>query len=544
MPQRITFKPQRHTFLSLYLGLALTLVAAVIYAFAPILANEFVNWDDGYAILENAALQGPGAECWSWAWSTRLLGVYQPIAWLALRLQYLKWSLDPHGYHLVSLALHTVNASLAFLLAWRLRHQATARREVADLWLCCGVAAFFALHPARVEAVAWVSCQPYLLSTTFALLSCLAYSFVSYGAKTRSAAVFWSLSLLLFTCSCLTKATGAYLASAVLAIDYLCLPQRRGIGRAVRLAPFLGIGLATMAVAVWARSLVGTEIFTKHLSMGERLLQALKAIGLYLRQIVLPNALSPFQPLTSGSAEVDASMVTATVVLMLCIWSAWRLRRRWPALGVWLGLSLVALAPTLGLVKIADTVAADRYTYIAILPFLGLCTAPWTLTLRWRARKAASRYIAGCILAIPLLIGLWALANLSRSQCLIWRDSVTLWTTAIARGAQDEAAVHNNLGTAYGVNGQWPQAEGEFREVLRLQPNYGLAYFNLGITLHRQGQLQAAKEALEHALSLVGDLPQAAVQLGRVAMDQKDVPEAERRFKQAQEWQRSIESRQ
>ncbi len=91
---------------------------------------------------------------------------------------------------------------------------------------------------------------------------------------------------------------------------------------------------------------------------------------------------------------------------------------------------------------------------------------------------------------------------------------------------------------------QWPQAEGEFREVLRLQPNYGLAYFNLGITLHRQGQLQAAKEALEHALSLVGDLPQAAVQLGRVAMDQKDVPEAERRFKQAQEWQRSIESRQ
>ena len=542
MPQRIMFKPQWHTFLALSLGLALTLVAAVLYAFAPILANDFVNWDDGYAILDNAALQRPGAECWSWAWSTRLLGVYQPIAWLALRLQYLTWSLDPRGYHLVSLALHAVNASLAFLLAWRLRHVATARREVADLWLCCGVAAFFALHPARVEVVAWVSCQPYLLCTTFALLSCLAYSFVSDKAKQRTR-VLWSLSFILFTCSCLTKATGAYMAGAVLAIDYLCLPQRRGLGRAVRLAPFLSVGLATMAVAVWARSLVGTEIFTKHLTLDERLLQALKALGLYLRQIVLPEALSPFQPLTSGSTEVDASMVIPAVVLMLCIWSAWRLRRRWPALGVCLGLSLLALAPTLGLVKIADTVAADRYTYITTLSFLGLCTAPWTLTLRWTARKAANRCIAGCILALPLLIGLWALAHLSRSQCLIWRDSVTLWTTAIARGAQDEVAVHNNLGTAYGVKGQWPQAEGEFREVLRLQPAYGLAYLNLGITLHRQGQLQAAKEALEHALSLVGDLPQAAVQLGRVAMDQKDIPEAERRFKQAREWQRSIENR-
>ena len=82
----------------------------VLAAFAPVLGNDFVNWDDEVNFLKNPHYRGLGWPQVRWAFSTFLLGVYQPVAWLLLGAQSVVWGLAPRGYHLTSLVLHAANA--------------------------------------------------------------------------------------------------------------------------------------------------------------------------------------------------------------------------------------------------------------------------------------------------------------------------------------------------------------------------------------------------------------------------------------------------
>jgi len=86
---------------------------------------------------------------------------FRPMVWLLFWIQEKLFGIDPHGYHIVSLAVHLINAALVGLLAWRLGSSAI---------LAMMAAALVALHPAPFEAVVWVSAQSELLATLWLLL--------------------------------------------------------------------------------------------------------------------------------------------------------------------------------------------------------------------------------------------------------------------------------------------------------------------------------------------------------------------------------------
>ena len=95
---------------------AVLLIVVVGVAFLPALNNGFVDWDDELNFLENSQYRGLGWPQVRWAWSTFLLGVYQPLAWLLLEAQYVLFGLDARGYHLTSLLLHAANAVALYAL--------------------------------------------------------------------------------------------------------------------------------------------------------------------------------------------------------------------------------------------------------------------------------------------------------------------------------------------------------------------------------------------------------------------------------------------
>src|SRR3954447_15213312 len=65
--------------------LAITLGLLACLAFVPTLNNGFVDvWDDDHNFLKNIQFRGLGRDQIVWAWSTDLLGVYQPLAWMLL----------------------------------------------------------------------------------------------------------------------------------------------------------------------------------------------------------------------------------------------------------------------------------------------------------------------------------------------------------------------------------------------------------------------------------------------------------------------------
>ena len=135
--------------------------------------------DDGENFLDNPYFRGLGAAQVKWAWTTFWLGAYQPLAWMLLETQYAVWQLNPRGYHLISLLLQVANAVVLYFLTVALLVRCRTDSCLESPWTCSLSAALatalFAVHPLRVEAVAWATCQPYLPCILFSMLSVLAY---------------------------------------------------------------------------------------------------------------------------------------------------------------------------------------------------------------------------------------------------------------------------------------------------------------------------------------------------------------------------------
>jgi protein O-mannosyl-transferase len=149
------------------------LVFAVAFVFAQTLGHEFINYDDNDYVYENFHVRsgfGPG---WlTWAFTSNDCFNWHPLTWLSHTLDAQLYGVHPglepwKGpeaglHHLTSLLLHAVAAVVLFLVL---------RRMTGDLWCSAFAAAVFAIHPLRVESVAWVAERKDVLSGLLFMLT-------------------------------------------------------------------------------------------------------------------------------------------------------------------------------------------------------------------------------------------------------------------------------------------------------------------------------------------------------------------------------------
>ena len=163
--------------------------------FVPVLSNGWVIFDDDENFLDNVDFRGLGWAQISWAWTTFKLGVYQPLGWMLLELEYILFGLNSRGYHATSLVLHAVVAVAFYALIarvlFRLLSPTTPGQHAAVFCASSLAAAIFAVHPLRVEVVAWASCQPYLPSALFSVLGVLTYLHAFDRGKAGASAGWW-----------------------------------------------------------------------------------------------------------------------------------------------------------------------------------------------------------------------------------------------------------------------------------------------------------------------------------------------------------------
>jgi len=147
--------------------ICLSLAAVTWAALWPVSGNGFVNFDDPFYISENGSVLG-GLNWLSvkWAFSTGYFGNWHPLTWLSHMLDVQLFGLDAGWHHLHSLALHTGSVLLLFL---------ALQRMSKAVWPSAFAAALFAVHPVRVESVAWAAERKDVLSVFFGMLSLWAY---------------------------------------------------------------------------------------------------------------------------------------------------------------------------------------------------------------------------------------------------------------------------------------------------------------------------------------------------------------------------------
>ena len=122
-----------------------------LLTFAVFLAsvrNGWVNWDDADNFLGNPHFRGLGCSTIRWIFTGSVQDAHWiPFTWLTLSLDHAMWGMNPAGYHLTSLLIHSINALLCYVLAYRLLELGFgAGARPHDLRLAAAVANLGALH--------------------------------------------------------------------------------------------------------------------------------------------------------------------------------------------------------------------------------------------------------------------------------------------------------------------------------------------------------------------------------------------------------------
>jgi tetratricopeptide (TPR) repeat protein len=466
------------------------IVALCLWAFWPLLQNDFVAWDDDKNFLSNPWFRGVNLRSLGWAWTTFHLGVYQPIAWMIFEIEYAIWGLAPWGYHLLSIVLHLAVIAALWLLVFRLVQRARPGVEERQALLAALAAMLlFAVHPLRVEVVAWVSCQGYLPCALLAILAVIFYEQAADGPQ-RLSLVKLAPSLGLFLASLLSHATSLGLPVALLALDLFPLGRIKDAADARRRVlekwPFLLVSVIFVVIGYFAKGASVRPLGT--LGLAQRLLQAGYGVWYYLVKTAFPLGLHAHHPIPQRILLLDPIFdlaLVGVVVVSIVAATGWR---RWPGLAAaWLAY-LAILAPNSGLVSFGSQLVADRYGYLSLVP--------WTIVAACLFVPLTTR---GRYFAVGVTVVALTLSVLSSRQCLTWRNSTTMWTHVLACDDSSSAA-HNNLGSWLSRQGQHVLALQHFAAAVKLEPESALPYSNRGIALAELGRAGEASESFSEAL--------------------------------------------
>ena len=525
------------------LPLSVVLLSTLV-CFLPALRFGFLYWDDVKNIVTNPYLRQLNFSSLHWMWTTHFQGPYQPLSWLSLAWDFKCWGLQPWGYHLTNVTFHLTNVALVYYLLRRLFDQESSG------WIAGLGALFFAIHPLRVESVVWVTERRDVLSGFFFFLSLIAY---------LRRQLSWSIPL--FIAALLSKATAVGLVWILIALDMtvlhrLPLDPRQWFVKEYRPVWREKLIYGAMAFVVGACNLWMFHvqgILQSRYSMGGRVALFLHNATFYVQKMVCPYPLLPYYELPVHLSEMSPSLVLHGTVTVFLTVACWLWRQRFPGLIVaWLTY-LGMLFPISGVAQNGQQSAADRYTYLTLLPWTALGVV---ILQRYRKTRGAALIVLG-----TLAIRTWF-------QTQVWRNDETLWAYTL-RFAPDTYLAHSNLGTLYfrqrrdneayqelalanrlrptevgdALNlgslevqhAHWDRAESIYRRVLVAEPGNKQIQNNLALVKAHQGHFTEAITLLRHILASDPNFAEAQLNLGALLLQQGEKAEGKAHIERA--WQ-------
>jgi tetratricopeptide (TPR) repeat protein len=464
--------------------IVLLLTFSCLAAFGQIAGNEFINFDDNRYITENNFIQG-GFTCSSvkWAFTDRLSTHWHPLTWLSHMLDWRLFGNSPAGHHLMNLLFHIGAVIFLFLFLFKTTN---------NLWPAAFAAAFFALHPLRVESVAWAAERKDVLSMFFGMTALYAYAYYLENFK-RSR---YLLCLFLFALALLSKSMLISLPFILLLMDYWPLQRFQAISasgmRAAKILlkekiPFFVLSIASGIAALWALY----ESAETHLDFPARVLNAIVSYATYLKKLFLPFDLAVIYPFAHSfpTWQIMSSValllgITAVVIYFF---------RKLPFLSVGWFWYLGALIPVSGLVSI-NVPMADRYTY---LPSIGISIMlAWGIPALIKDERLRRKILFPVALAFLLMLSV-----VTFHQCGHWKNSVSIFSRTL-EVTENNYMAHNNLAVALTEEGIISEALEHYNKAMAIKPELDLFYYNLGVSYVKTGQYQLAIGTYSKAINL------------------------------------------
>ena len=445
--------------------------------YSQIIGNDFINFDDNEYIVENYSIQsGFNKGSIKWAFTSVVQGNWHPLTWLSHMMDWNLFGANASGHHLVSLLLHIGAVIFLFLFL---------NKTTNNPWPAVFASALFALHPLRVESVAWAAERKDVLSMFFGMACLYAYAF--YAQKNKI--LRYLLCLILFVLSLMSKPMLVTLPFIMMLLDYWPLQrwqkaideQRKRLS-SVRCiiwekVPFLLLTIASSIITFWVQNKAGAISSGEKLAFIMRGTNAIVSYVAYLGKTFWPTNLAVFYPY-EYSLPLWKVLISGIILILITLAVLYYIRKL-PFLFVGWFWYLGTLIPVIGLVQIGNQAIADRYTY---LPSIGIAVMlAWGILTLIKSEEIRKKYLlpAGIVVLFILSVLTW-------HQCSYWKNSIELFGHAL-QITKDSAIVYNNRGNAYLKLGQYQRAIEDYNNTITLQSDYVLAYINRGIAYLLQG---------------------------------------------------------
>jgi tetratricopeptide (TPR) repeat protein len=517
--------------------------------FLPAVSGQFLNWDDLTNFVDITEYRGLRPENIAWMFTTSHAGHYQPLAWLTIGLDYTLWGLNPTGFHLTSNAIHAASAALFCLVCHRLFSIGAIGGAAGRAALAGLAALLFAVHPLRVESVAWLTERRDVVSMFFLLLTVLGYLRAA-GARGGARGAWLAAACAAFMLAALTKVSVVMLPIGLLILDWYplrrlgsasgCASTRCGwsgwFGRPVwhiwlEKAPFfaisLGFGLLSLSLQRGSRWFYALDLHP----LPGRIAQSFYSLVFYPWKTVVPVNLCPLYELTMPLDPLAPRFVASAIIVIAAgaVLLACR-RRGWapPVLAV-LGWYIVFIAPLVGMLQNGPQLVADRFSYLATMGLAPLgAAALHRLWVRLGRTAAATMMLIPAALGIVILLG-----ALTWRQCGVWQTNATLWEHVVAVDP-DSSMGRSSLGLTRFDAGAYDEAVMHLRRSVELEPRREAAHERLWAAMERSGaSLDQLIDAYEASLRVNPRFVTAHVKLGEAMLSRQQAGDAMRHFEEA-----------
>jgi len=463
----------------------LALGVATLAAFWGVLRNGWIGFDDPDYIVANSHInQGLTRAGLRWIMHQPHGGNFHTLTSVLHMLSAQAFGLNPAGHHAVSLGLHALNA---VLLATALA------RLTGAWWKSVLVAALFALHPLRVESMAWVSELKDVLSGLFFMLTLLAYArWAERPGAARSAAVAACLAVGL-----MAKPMLVTMPCVLVLLDIWPIGRLRGLrvpgggpsprwraparslgGLIAEKWPLFVLAAASSLTTFLVQRGSGAVVAAARMPMLARLVNAAISYWRYLELTAWPHGLLPFYGMT-GIVNVSFGALSALALAAVTTLTIRQAKAR-PYLPVgWLWY-VGMLVPVIGLIQVGMQAYADRYTYLPVIG-IGVAVVWWLDDVLPRARAVR---IAAAAVACAALV---ALGTATARQTARWRSNHVLFTYTLAVDPRNLMG-HHCLGTELLNSGHPREALQHFEAILGAHIEYAPTRANRAAALSALGR--------------------------------------------------------
>ena len=444
---------------------------------------DFISFDDGVYVSDNSYVRsGITMQGLRWAFTTTYAEFWHPLTWLSLMLDHHLYGSSAGGYHLTNIILHI----LSTLLLFRFLHQTTGH-----VWRSAFAAALFALHPLRVESVAWIAERKDVLSAFFWMLTLCLYVYYTKKPDIKR----YILVVFSFACGLMSKSMVVTLPVILILLDYWPLKRfnlqkdNLLLWQMKEKVLFFIMSATFSIITVYAQE--GKSVVHP---LTSRIANAPITFVSYLAKIFWPSNLAliyPYSEHTPIWQILGATFFIIAVSIMVIIFF-----KRFPYLFVgWLWYAVGAL-PVIGIMTIGDPMS-DRYVY---LPSAGI-----GIMLAWGLPNLLpGKDLRKMILCPAAVIFLAFLAFVTWKQCAYWKSNTILLSHTL-QVTKDNYLAHNVIATSLLKENNFMEAVYHCEESIRLKPDFARAYYKRASIYAKLGKYESAISDYSEAIRLQPD---------------------------------------